>query len=297
MPVASSPNTSSADSDAEHLRSLGNLLNENIEFYLRSLSHSNLAAPNFRPGSGTSIPHDAAGITAYHAITTLAERIIGLTSGPAGLYGLSRQFFENAALQVAVELDLPAKVPLEGAVTAKKLAAETGAETIVVGSFTCRRCVCVRAGAETMIVRVLRALTPLFIFEETAPQTYRHTARSASLRDPKIKALVKFGYVPHPPSKSGCMLTAPQRKRVFPCRGRASRTAQRLRIQKRDRANRSRLLPRLRNRPRLFLVCIWPKAGAGKTLFGCNGGDRQALLRSRVSLSLPLSPLTLTNCP
>jgi hypothetical protein len=49
-----------------------------------------------------------------------------------------------------------------------------------------------------MIVRILRSLTPLFIFEETAPQTYRHTARSASLRDPSIKALVEFGYVPAP---------------------------------------------------------------------------------------------------
>jgi hypothetical protein len=135
MPTASSPNTSSADSDAEHLRSLGKQLNENIEIYLNSLSNSNIAPPNFRPGSGTSIPQDADGITAYHSITTLAERIIGLTSGPAGLYGISRQFFENSALQVAVELDLPEKVPLQGAVTAKQLAAETGADAVVVGSF------------------------------------------------------------------------------------------------------------------------------------------------------------------
>jgi hypothetical protein len=42
----------------------------------------------------------------------------------------------------------------------------------------------------------MRALTPLFIFEEVEPDCYRHTARSWSLRDPHVKALMDFGLVP-----------------------------------------------------------------------------------------------------
>jgi len=44
--------------------------------------------------------------------------------------------------------------------------------------------------------RIMRVLTPLFIFEEVAPQTYRHTARSASMRDRGVAALMVFGCVP-----------------------------------------------------------------------------------------------------
>ncbi|KAA8893850.1 O-methyltransferase-domain-containing protein [Sphaerosporella brunnea] len=175
MPIATENSESISATDAEHLRSLGKLINENIEQYLSSLSSSGLPAPSFRPEAGnTSIPSDAAGAKAFGAITTIAQRILALTTGPAGLYDISRQFFTNSALQVAVELDLAGRLPVEGVMMAGELAAMTGAETAV-------------------IVRIMRALTPLFIFEEIEPQTYKHTARSALMRDPSVKALLDFG--------------------------------------------------------------------------------------------------------
>jgi len=77
--------------DAQHLVDLGRILSDNIETYLRALEDSGLPAPSFRPGTTTAIPLDPLGTDAHRAIIHSAERILALTTGPAGLYHLSRQ--------------------------------------------------------------------------------------------------------------------------------------------------------------------------------------------------------------
>jgi hypothetical protein len=78
-------------SSAQDLRALGKLVVDSIEIYLASLSREGLPPPDFAPESKTIIPNDPVGQEAQRTLLSTAERIVGLVSGPAGLYGLSRQ--------------------------------------------------------------------------------------------------------------------------------------------------------------------------------------------------------------
>ncbi|KAI5779405.1 O-methyltransferase-domain-containing protein [Geopyxis carbonaria] len=173
--VLLSTNDTKSSTEEELLQTLTTKLATNVSTYLQCLTTSGLPGPSFEPTTTPrQLPSDPTGLAAQRTIIHAAEAIIALTAGPAGLYGISRQFFENTAIQIAVDLDLATLLPLSSTLSATALAAAAGADA-------------------TLLTRVMRALTPLYIFTEVAPSIYAHTARSATLRDPNVKALMSFG--------------------------------------------------------------------------------------------------------
>lgn len=73
------------------LRQLARTITENVELYLQSLESHGQMPPTFFPDSEYGISQDGSGKAAQRALIDAAERIIALTTGPPGLYGISRQ--------------------------------------------------------------------------------------------------------------------------------------------------------------------------------------------------------------
>ncbi|TGZ77323.1 S-adenosyl-L-methionine-dependent methyltransferase [Ascodesmis nigricans] len=166
--------TSSLGVNHHGLRQLAQSIVENVNVYLQALEKSGISPPTFRPDSSSGVCKEETGQEAQRALVAASERLIALISGPPGLYEITRQYLENSALTVAVELDIASAIPLDGERHADEIAVIVGAEGSV-------------------IVRIMRPLTAIFIFEEVAPSTYRHTYRSASMRDENHRALLLFG--------------------------------------------------------------------------------------------------------
>lgn len=73
------------------LRRLAKSITENVEVYLQSLDRNNIPPPTFHPNSSTASTTEKVGQDAQRALVDASERIVALTTGPPGLYNLSRQ--------------------------------------------------------------------------------------------------------------------------------------------------------------------------------------------------------------
>ena len=222
------------------LRALGRALTKNIDTYLNALSGSSLAKPGFHPGAETAIPSTTGieGVAAQREIIDLAEQIIALTSGPAGLYGISRQVRRHK-----IEWKKTRTVGLTNGVfiVFRECRTTDRGGSPACREDSCRRaCQCSRAcgedgrreGGHRFVfsasicveyiadhpVRTLRALTPIYVFTECAPQVYQHSARSCALLDPAVAALMTFSqkqclpaalHLPTQLSSSGYRLPTP----------------------------------------------------------------------------------------